>query len=95
MMIHVKVTQEHIDKGIPSDLCNCPIALAMKDNFTFVEINGNVRCAKNETIYRGLLGPITLKFIKDFDNGREVKPFEFDIELYKVNSFVEMMNDTI
>ena len=29
--IHFEVTQEHIDKGIPSNACQCPIALAFND----------------------------------------------------------------
>ena len=69
----LKVTQRHIDKGIPNNHCFCPIALACQDaGMLFPEVSfWNI--VDRDRVY--LTGLKTLKFISDFDRGKKVKPF--------------------
>ena len=80
----VNVTQEHIDKGIPCLKNVCLVSLAILDA-------GYKRAwVDEEAIW--LYNPKTnacwtfktphkaAEFIGDFDNDREVSPFEFDLD---------------
>lgn len=77
------ITQQEIDdakkfKGwAPARDC-CPIALAVQRLFKTPVTVGNSFIHINYTnIY--LLPEIAKKFVKDFDGGLEVKPFEFEL----------------
>ena len=75
----IQVTQEDIDRGIAGSCGRCPITLA-------------IRRATSKNYYTGVedvfhmdYGPVirlpfeAIKFIKNFDSGNEVKPFEFEV----------------
>ena len=80
----IKITQDHIDRGLRRISDQCPIALAIKDHFG---PNCTWSCAGRAWISVGMrtqLGPIlyTLtiqlqQFMDDFDAGREVSPGRF------------------
>ena len=85
----VKVTQEHIDKAVRAykkprkRTCNCcPIAQALnrKYDVTFDDKNAIVCPIK---IHKTLaILPVQVKeFIRLFDSGKPVTPFEFEIDL--------------
>ena len=73
----INVTQEHINSGIKSDCMLCPIALAVRTLFPIVEVDdccieiGDVQYYSPDSV---------AKFIDDFDNGKLVKPFSFELE---------------
>lgn len=83
--IKVKVTQEHINEGVPGKPCKCPIALAIREqgnedvsvspwNVAFFLPNGD------KLYYR--LPYEAQQFIKNFDssvNRIYAKPFEFEL----------------
>lgn len=80
----VKVTAEHIKKGLKEDPCNCPIALALKDagykevlvrgsEIEFDSTNGYAICIAAGT-------RIDL-FIDDFDSGTKVKPMTISMPI--------------
>lgn len=80
-----RVTKEDIEMGIPRKPCFCPIARSVRRRFqelvgfeyVYVDVDYN-----DVQIYDGLgfsLDSSTSKkmekFIRDFDDGKEVKPF--------------------
>lgn len=73
----VSVTQEHIRKGSRHDCSSCPIALALKDMFpgrhVFVDII-SMRVGRHNSYGHC---DLTHEFMKDFDNGKPVEPFDF------------------
>jgi hypothetical protein len=71
------VTQEDISNGLHS-CSHCPIALALTRTFNVPE--GDVNVASRwivEGIGFGDTPDNACNFIRDFDNGRPVKPFYF------------------
>ncbi len=76
----ISVTQSHIDKGKQGQCSNCPVALAMN------EVMDKVAVAYNYFLIgdgpRIALPAIVQTFILDFDCGRHVEPFEFEINYY-------------
>ena len=75
----ITVTQNNIDNGVPKNSCKCPIARALKQIFPGEDIE-----VKRSSIYIGksIHYAMPLKacyFIVDFDEGREVYPFEFEV----------------
>lgn len=77
--VRVNVTKAHIRDGVQSDACNCPIALALKDAlFTEyavvvedgITVNGKVNFSTDRK---------DRKFIRDFDSGKPVKPYWFEL----------------
>lgn len=82
--IKVQVTAEDIKDGLPHRCSQCPIALAIKrghnindvqvapfghTELLFATVNGHSRP----------LPPGAAQFVRDFDAGRDVSPFEFDL----------------
>ena len=69
----VKVTQEHINKGLKGSSCYCPIALAIGPNcvvqYSHITI-GNKEYRTPQAVF---------EFLHAFDNGLPVKPFEFEL----------------
>jgi len=84
----VKVTKNHIDRGKPDSCYNCPIALALHEAdyavsymVTVSPVHVHLEFSGIETEMDLPLPQIACDFIDDFDNGRKVKPFEFELEI--------------
>ncbi len=88
----LKVTAEHIKKGVPADTCNCPIALAIKDLCgpdTWVNVGSATLEVRGKAFID--LPPEAMKFIHDFDFFEGIdeeeraassdlpEPFEFEV----------------
>lgn len=76
--ITVRVTQTHIDHGVPKSAIFCPIALAVEwpsDRFC---VYPNHICADGKI---ALLPESARIFIDAYDDGLEVQPFEFELEV--------------
>ena len=80
----VEVTQDFIDEGVKGDMCDCPIALALKEKLP-KGLKGSTRVTlENVGVgHPGYVGcsaevsPAMESFILDFDTGKEVKPCSF------------------
>lgn len=77
----IRVTQQNIDNGVRQQYDACPVALALRDATA-----REWQVTKNYAQYA--LGSLILAlpetardFIRSFDAGREVRPFEFDLLL--------------
>ncbi len=88
--IKISVTQEDIDHGTASDCATCPVALALKrtlkGNEVIVEevyagVNYLYFFYKKRMVYLCNTPRIVNKFMNDFDMGREVSPFDFEVEV--------------
>ena len=83
--LHIVVKQEHIDEGIPGDELSCPIALAVAEQYPelkTVEVCSDTLIVSNEIAEDYTLPEVAQEFIASFDYELEVKPFEFDAELF-------------
>lgn len=87
---HVKVTQEHIDSGVPASQNSCPIALSLVLDPAFPDVTLNVgskHVIGPDFVY--ILPPEAKIFIEYFDVREDnsdfacsyITPFEFDMEL--------------
>lgn len=84
-MFRIKVTQRHIDEGVPGNVCSCMVALALEEasgglsvvvgawDVTFRYAKG-VDGAFNVDLPYGVEKKIVL-----FDSGKTVKPFSFSL----------------
>lgn len=82
--IKIEVTKDDIAKGMRSNGCACPIALAIKRTLhcSAVEVNyGDSFISKNGDIYELILPNIAYEFIELFDDFAIVEPFSFDLEM--------------
>jgi hypothetical protein len=75
--MQIRVTQEHIDRGLRCSPGRCPVALALRST-----LNKSVNVGKREAF----IGDAIVKlpdaakiFIHNFDERLPVKPFEFDL----------------
>lgn len=85
--MHVIVKPEHIANGRRDDIMDCPIALALKEQFS--EYNWHVYF-NTAFAYEGspfleytkrlILPEIAVTFIQRFDQGIIPDPIEFDLE---------------
>lgn len=78
-MITVHVTQADIDAGVPSNSCGCPVALAVQR-----VCKPRVRVATGSmTVGQAffVLPDVAFRFVADFDAGRPVAPFTFEVQL--------------
>lgn len=73
-MLEINVTQEHINQGLKGDSCRCPVALAIKEQFSnaraivtqiFIEADGKAYNPNTKVI----------EFMERFDIGKSVEPF--------------------
>ena len=79
----IVVTQAHIDAGKRKNIKYCPVALA------WLEIVGGgsvgrstiMRFTRHGPKQNYVLPTIAQTFISDFDKGKPVVPFEFDLEV--------------
>jgi hypothetical protein len=89
--MRISVTQDHIKKGRKASCGHCPIALALKDaglkdisvESHHVTIHNGRKYIENgkECAYHRILVPYEVThFIYDFDNGRKVETFEFELD---------------
>jgi len=73
----IEVTQKDIDNGIRCDIGNCPIALAMTRRF-----NKRVTIGQSYTLCNDKVVSLPFDartFILEFDDGKIVQPFTFNI----------------
>lgn len=74
----IKVIQSDIDNGFKCECRGCPIYYAL------IRTGFEDPIVTNEYItefhYSYILPKVAQKFIDDFDAGRKVKPFEFEID---------------
>jgi len=83
----MQVRQEHIDKGIREKCGSCPIALAINEHLVDGVIS-NVRYSRVDLVKNEVylveelrLPPEASRFIRSFDNGEQVQPFSFELEI--------------
>lgn len=81
----ITVTQKHIDEGLIADCSRCPVALAIREVFPYVDEilirSTDVWLGKGENLIVKEL-PIGVRFfIRNFDNDKDVKPFSFELTL--------------
>lgn len=81
MLITVKVTQEHIDRGIPADCESCPVALALRDAspgpWSVGAYNADYMLSE-----RRIRLPLTVtEWIYRFDGGYGGSPITFQLEV--------------
>lgn len=81
----VKVTQEDINEGTAGSSCECPVALAL--DLVFNDMGCDIYVEQNSCELQFLDGSVAeysneqiREFIKKFDNGEPVEPFEFTFE---------------
>jgi hypothetical protein len=88
MKLKIKVTKEHISRGVCGDSRNCPVALAVKElmpKHKAWEVRvGSTNVRLTLSIRRRYPIPLLAeRFIRRFDRGVEVRPITFVIELPK------------
>lgn len=78
----IMVTQQHIDDGVPSKPQNCPVANALKEHFPgcTVKVIHSI-CFISNQLYH-LPSEVPEK-IYQFDQTKEMTPFEFELCLSK------------
>lgn len=93
--ITINVTEQDIIRGVPDDVCKCPIARALKRKLhikhdTPETVMAGVRARIDAlTVHDNIYGPwdtfyITtdesIRFMENFDHGKSVKPQKFTFE---------------
>jgi len=86
MIRFIEVTKKHIANGVPGDECNCPIALALQDEYKTSDVSVEVEDEPMLFIGDKILEIATSEmaddidfFIRDFDYKNEVKPFTIQV----------------
>lgn len=87
--MRVDVTQDDIDRGRPRVACACPIAKAVERccGYEYVLVgHRDVRGYRPGDVRRIVIPATPLPseaaaFVRDFDAGRSVSPFSFDLEV--------------
>lgn len=74
----ISVTQDHIDAGLPRSPFSCPIALACQE--AGLDNPGVDQVFIDAVGVHAAIPPAASCFIGDFDGGRSVQPFEFEID---------------
>jgi hypothetical protein len=83
-MIRIKVTQEHINKGRRRACRQCPVALAIVEQTEFPnpwvgDTHVDLVTSPESPSYK--LPAEVQRFIDNFDNGKPVKPFAFNLKI--------------
>ena len=86
MIRFIKVTKKHIANGVPGDECNCPIALALQDEYKTSDVSVEVEDEPMLFIGDKILEIATSEmaddidfFIRDFDYNNKVEPFTIQV----------------
>lgn len=93
--LHINVTEQDIREGCRSEASNCPIALAgnralREQGIDYLYLNASphfiaIHNDDEEAVFSCDSVPIDARvFMREFDSGEEVDPFEFDIEFYSL-----------
>jgi len=92
--VKLNITKSNIKNGTIADPSNCPIANSIKDkvrgliyvsvlaDYAFVGIKRGKKTAQ----YKAPLAKEANTFVKSFDRGNNVKPFNFELVLNKLNT---------
>ena len=86
MIRFIEVTKKHIANGVPGDECNCPIALALQDEYktsdVLVEVEDEPMLFIGDKILEiasaEMVDDIDF-FIRDFDHRDKVEPFTIQV----------------
>jgi hypothetical protein len=88
--LRVRVEQRHLCAGRATSCTRCPIALALCEQHPIVPLGewevfspDAIRVEEDGSAYYYRLPPSAARFVRDFDAGREVEPFEFTMERYQ------------
>lgn len=82
MTIKVEVTKEDIANGERENSCKCPVALALSRLGTDVSVgNGEIGFWLGDKYRLIEIPDMVDDFITQFDNGKEVEPFEFTLNV--------------
>jgi len=86
MIRFIEVTKKHIANGVPGDECNCPIALALQDEYKTSDVSVEVQ--EEPELHVGddileiagddMMDDIDF-FIRDFDHRDKVEPFTIKV----------------
>ena len=83
------VTQAHIDTGVREDPLSCAVALCLKEQLP-PDCGLDLDAVKTDRVrfsdadghdYEWFMPPEVERWIVKFDDGKEVQPFEFELEL--------------
>lgn len=79
----VQVTDKHIRNGTLQESTQCAVALALLDaGFSYVEVDDSrLELTRGEKYCTVPAPPDVTNFIREYDAGRNVVPFHFDLEL--------------
>ena len=80
--LHVVVTQDDIDHGVPTNIYSCALALALQRATGESSARMVSDCCRLS--FDGPLVPVppeVVKWRRDFDSHRPVSPFEFDLNI--------------
>ena len=85
MIIKVEVTQRHINSGLKRDCNKCPVALVLKEifpNASRIIVGGFAidMYALGEEYFHNFPDSVG-NFTLAFDDGKEVEPFAFEIDV--------------
>jgi hypothetical protein len=78
----IQVTQEHIDHGTRNSCYECPVALALHENLlgkNEVRVIHYIEIIGEDVSLKYKLPDSVVHFIKRFDKGIKVEPFEFEL----------------
>ena len=75
----IQVLPIDIAAGVKCNAGSCPIALAAKRVFLGKQVGvGTISIVVEDKLCS--LPPIAARFVKDYDNGNDVKPFNFAVD---------------
>lgn len=78
----IVVTQNDIERGTRYRACACPVALAIKRRTSReCEVAGRYMIFRSDINTKYDLPTPVRKFVVDFDTGKPVKPFSFELDL--------------
>lgn len=80
--VKITVTQADIDNGVDHSCSRCPVVLALARVFNVRQVDVNVSSRwLVDGVGWGETPDAACDFIRDFDNKRPVKPFEFFVDV--------------
>ena len=83
--MRIRVTQDHIDKGVPMQGEECPVAIAIKECTDLDPVVVGYNVIRGRTVNREMFianSPQQVSdFVSHFDGSEAVMPFEFELNL--------------